>query len=92
MTIDKIKHYIGEDLYNFWTAQTSRLKISEAANDLRAEIEAGLLTDIKHRAELNLLEFLLERKCKPEPLYPSVLSREHSEAIERAYLFNTIEN
>lgn len=91
MTIEKIKHYIGQDLYNFWTLQTSRLKISEASNELRKEIESGLLSGIRYGAELKLLEYLLEKNTNTATKQP-VLSREHSEAIERAYLFNTIEN
>ncbi len=89
MTLDKIRHYIGTDLYTFWTAQTSRLKISEAADQLRSEIQSGLLSGIRYTAELNLLEYLLERSS--ESKQPSI-SHENSKAIERTYLFNTIEN
>lgn len=91
MTIEKIKHYIGQDLYNFWTGQASRLKISEAAKELRAEIESGLLSGIKYTAELKLLEYLLEKNTNTAIKQP-VLSQEHSNAIERTHLFTTIEN
>jgi len=89
MTLDKIKHYIGSDLYNFWTAQTSRLKISEAANNLMAEMESGLLSGIRYTAELNLLNYLLE---KDSGCNNPLISSGHAQTIERTYLFTTIEN
>lgn len=89
MTLDKIKHYIGSDLYNFWTAQTSRLKISEAAKELKTEMESGLLSGVRYTAELNLLNYLLE---KDSGCNNPLITSGHAEAIERTHLFNTIEN
>ena len=67
MTIDKIRLYMDENIFNYWTALNNgnlpiELKIYHlrtAKNQLEKEIEAGILTDIKHIAELNLINSLL---------------------------------
>lgn len=89
MTLDKIKFYIGEDLYNYWNSETSRLNISEAQKVLSSEIEKGILTDIKYIAELRLLNMKLEIK---DNFKQSIISHEHSKSIEKVNVFNTIEN
>jgi hypothetical protein len=59
MTIDKIKHYMSEDLFNFWASgiPTKESK-NKAYNDLKKDIEQGILTGIKYNAELKLLELI----------------------------------
>jgi hypothetical protein len=92
MTIDKIRHYIGDDLFLFWQAQTSLLLINEAANTLRTEIQAGILTDIKYHAELKLLNILLENSFNRRNFQqPRITPAQHAE-IERVHLFNTLED
>lgn len=59
MTIDKIRHYIGEDLYNHWTKCANLPQMNQAASTLRTEIQAGILTGIKYHAELKLLNLLI---------------------------------
>lgn len=55
MTIDKIRYYMGEHLYNFWAGVSDLKKIRQAAADLSAEIDAGIMGTIAHHAELELL-------------------------------------
>ncbi len=59
MTIDKIKHYMGERMFNHWGAVTDTAKIRSAKETLETEIEAGLLSGIQYVAELYLLRHLL---------------------------------
>ena len=61
-TIDKIKHIIGSDLFNHWTTVKNIEIVKNARNLLASEIESGLLTDIKHITELELLNYLTEYK------------------------------
>jgi hypothetical protein len=57
MTFDKIKHYIDQSVFNYWTSKIpNQLAINNAFNDLKKEIDAGILTDIKYHAELQLLK------------------------------------
>ena len=58
MTLDKIKYYIGDNLYAFWTSQTDIEKILKAKSLLELEIRQGLLSECKYKAELKLLEYL----------------------------------
>ena len=58
MTIDKIKHYIGDSLFTFWTSQDVE-KIQKAKTLLESELKQGLLHGCKYNAELRLLEYLL---------------------------------
>jgi hypothetical protein len=66
MTLDKIKHYIGENLYNHWREVTKRADavfwLKKARTELQNEINQGLLSDIKYHAELTLLKHLLGEK------------------------------
>lgn len=67
MTIDKIKSYMDENIFNYWTALSNgnlpiELKIYHlrtAKSQLEKEIESGILTGIKYIAELNLINKLL---------------------------------
>ena len=59
MTIDKIKHYMSAQLFEFWTSQTDRAQIERARNQLTIEIEEGILKGVEFRAELYLLKHLL---------------------------------
>jgi len=61
-TIDKIKHIIGSGLFNHWTTVKNIEFEKNARNLLAREIESGLLTDIKHITELELLNYLTEYK------------------------------
>jgi hypothetical protein len=58
MTIDKIKFYMGDYLFNFWTSQTDVQQIEKARNLLKSEIDAGILKGIEFHAELKLLNHL----------------------------------
>lgn len=55
MSIDKIRHYMSEDLFNFWATVNDIDRLTAARDILKGEIEAGLLTHIKYHAELQLL-------------------------------------
>ena len=59
MTIDKIKHYIGEELFNYWSIVKDKDVIIRAKKQLEEEINCGLLTDIRYHAELKFLNYLL---------------------------------
>lgn len=67
MTIDKIKFYMDENIFNYWTAlnngnlpiERKLYHLRTAKKQLEKEIESGILTDIKHTAELNLINHLL---------------------------------
>ncbi|HHX70454.1 MAG TPA: hypothetical protein GX708_20670 [Gallicola sp.] len=67
MTIDKIKFYMDEDIFNHWTAlsngdlplEKKLYHLRTAKKQLEKEIESGILADIKHTAELNLINHLL---------------------------------
>ena len=59
MTIDKIRHYIGEELFNHWSAVKDKDVIIRAKKQLDEEIECGLLIDFKYKAELKYLQYLL---------------------------------
>ena len=69
MTIDKIKHYMDDYVYKYWTdgvAYNSDLSyetkielLNNAKKMLQSEIEQGILKDIKYQAELNLINSLL---------------------------------
>lgn len=69
MTIDKIKHYIDDYVYKYWTdgvANNSDLSyetkieiLNNGKKILQSEIEQGMLKDIKYQAELNLINSLL---------------------------------
>jgi hypothetical protein len=65
MTIDKIKHYMSESVFNYWTNilditdyQDAKVRINEAINQLEAGMKDGIMNDIKYEAELNLLHYL----------------------------------
>ena len=69
MTIDKIKHYMDDYIYKYWTDgvanngdlsyETKVKLLSNAKKTLESEIEQGILTDIKYQAELKLISSLL---------------------------------
>jgi hypothetical protein len=68
MTIDKIKHYMKPNMFNYWTALVNGslpydLKVEalrKAKNKLEKEINSGLLQGIEYTAELNYLNLLLK--------------------------------
>jgi hypothetical protein len=67
MTIDKIKHHMPTDIFNYWTAlkngnlpyEEKRSRIKTAIKQLSTEIEKGLRNEIKDHAELNYLKLLI---------------------------------
>ena len=68
MTIDKIKIYMEEPIFNFWTVKLKSYEINKqiecaenSYNKLKQEIENGILTDIKYIAEFELLKKLLKK-------------------------------
>jgi hypothetical protein len=58
MTIDKIKHYMKPEVFSHWINCGDIQAIQKAKNDLKKEIESGLLKGIEYIAELNLLTYL----------------------------------
>ena len=68
MTIDKIKHHMQPDIFNYWTTlKNGNLPHDEKINYLKRakktledEISAGILTGIMHAAELNYINLLLK--------------------------------
>ncbi|AKG94254.1 hypothetical protein AVT43_gp80 [Polaribacter phage P12002L] len=57
MTIDKIKYYMNPIIFNYWISNVPTQKdINKAYNDLKKEIDSGLLKGVKYHAELNLLK------------------------------------
>jgi hypothetical protein len=62
MTLEKINFYMDQSIFNYWTSNVpSQLDINKAFNDLKKEIDAGILTDIKYHAELKLLKSKLSK-------------------------------
>ena len=68
MTIDKIKIYMEDSIFNFWTVKLKSYEIEKqiecaenSYNKLKKEIENGILTDIRYIAELELLKKLLKK-------------------------------
>ena len=68
MTIEKIKMYMSEGIFNFWSIELRTYPIEKqieclnnSYNKLKKEIESGILTDIKYHAELELLKKLLNK-------------------------------
>lgn len=59
MSIDKIKHYLGEDLFAHWSSVKDKDQIARAEKQLQSEIDCGLLVGVQYYAELNLLRLLL---------------------------------
>ena len=59
MTLDKIRHYIGDDLYNFWAGVKDPKIIKKAADLLSAEIAGGLRWTASDHAELKYLRHLI---------------------------------
>lgn len=57
MTIDKIKHYMGEFLFNHWSSVTDETIIKKAIELLEHELKSGLLVGIKYEAELKFLKY-----------------------------------
>jgi hypothetical protein len=64
MTIDKIKHYINENIFNFWVNCKDINRMQKAYNLLLLELNQGILQEnkCKYVAELHLLSHLLEIK------------------------------
>jgi hypothetical protein len=61
MTIDKIKHYMDDYIFNFWVNCGDKIRIEKALNHLTAEMQADILPDeIKYHAEIQLLKHLLQ--------------------------------
>ena len=68
MTIEKIKTYMSEEIFNFWSIELRTYPIEKqieclnnSYNKLKKEIESGILTDIKYHAEIELLKKLLNK-------------------------------
>ena len=68
MTIEKIKTYMSEEIFHFWSIELRTYPIDKqiecaenSYNKLKKEIESGILTDIKYHAELELLKKLLKK-------------------------------
>lgn len=58
MTLDKIKHYMDRDLFEFWSTCKDVSAVRGAAEKLQQELDRGLLSGIKYQAELQLLRHL----------------------------------
>jgi hypothetical protein len=58
MTTDKIKHYIGNHLFEYWSNIQDSNVLNKAKKQLRKEIDNGMLNGIKYQAELEYLEYL----------------------------------
>jgi len=61
MTIDKIRHYLGNYLFQFWNEVAMRNDAIERITNAKKLLESENRTDIKSIAELNLLNFLLTK-------------------------------
>ena len=68
MTIEKIKTYMSEEIFNFWSIELRTYPIDKqiecaenSYNKLKKEIKSGILTDIKYHAELELLKKILKK-------------------------------
>ena len=59
MSIDKIKHYLGEYLFAYWGEVALRSDARERIYNAKCILESENRTDIKSIAELNLLNYLL---------------------------------
>jgi hypothetical protein len=69
MTIDKIKHYMDEHTFNYWTKGVAnnpdlpyerKINLLKTAKmDLERELNDGTLSGVKYEAELNLINHLL---------------------------------
>lgn len=60
MTIDKIKAYMPEQIYKYWTNCTDIAAANRAKKILKSEIDSGLLIGIRYQAELQLLKLLTD--------------------------------
>ena len=60
MTIDKIKAYMPEQIYEYWTNCRDIEVINRAKKILKSEINSGLLIGIQYQAEIQLLQLLSE--------------------------------
>lgn len=59
MTIDKIKHYMGAERFNYWASVRDREIMAKAEKELSYEIENNKHIGIQYHAELHLLRYLL---------------------------------
>ena len=60
MTIDKIKHYLRPEIFNFWANCNDIAVIKKAQNLLKYELDNNILPrDINYIAKLNLLTYLI---------------------------------
>lgn len=59
MTIDKIKHYLGSYLFEYWSEVSMRDDAKERMLNASKILSSENRTDIKSVAELNLLNHLL---------------------------------
>jgi hypothetical protein len=55
MNIDKIRHYMAPAIFNHWANIHDLSKLEKARQELRSEINNGLLTGIQYVAEEKLL-------------------------------------
>jgi len=62
MTIDKIKHYLGNYLFDYWSEVCHRADAKERLLSAAKILISENRTDIKSIAELTLLNYLLEIK------------------------------
>ena len=58
MTIDKIKHYMQPNIFNYWANCTDIEAMNKAKKDLKNELNANILKGIEFHAELKFLEHL----------------------------------
>ena len=57
MTLEKIQHYMDQLIFNYWNSNLpNQLDINKAFNDLKKEIDSGVLNGVKYHAELKLLK------------------------------------
>jgi len=69
MTIDKIKHYLDENVYKHWVENVANnssfsyefklMFLNKAKSNLEYELNNGLLKGINYVAELKLINYLL---------------------------------
>ena len=60
MTIDKIKHYLGNDLFEYWSEVSHREDAKEKTTNAIKVLSSENRTDIKSIAELTFLNYLIE--------------------------------
>ena len=62
MTIDKMKHYLPNYIFEFWTNCRDIDAMIIAKELLKKELSQGLLNGYKYEIELQLLQYLTNQK------------------------------